>query len=218
MTSAKIYSSKMKLTPIQPLQPPTPDIHRTSNSSIHPNSQSETLSSLCDWWKNTKKEALPGICHWFIHPEKNQIRINFDQARNVSSFSSIGHSSSVGISDLDHSLYSTSSISLILIIGCVLFLLLITALITCITRRKWIQPSNEEDLLNQRISNHIQRITSSNMLHMMERSNSSEKKDHPPDYVSVIKMKEKEDEDLPTYSEAITIETGRNKLANIDGK
>ena len=56
------------------------------------------------------------------------------------------------------------------------------------------------------------------MINMMERSNTSAKKDHPPDYVSVIKMKEKEDEDLPTYSEAITIETGRSELANVGEK
>ena len=55
------------------------------------------------------------------------------------------------------------------------------------------------------------------MLNMMERSNTSAKKDHPPDYVSVIKMKEKEDEDLPTYSEALTIKTG-SELTNIDEK
>ena len=131
----------MKLTPIQSLQPPTPDIHKISNSSIHPNSQTQTLSSLCDWWKNTKKEALPGIFHWFIHPEKNQIRINFDQAKNVSSFFpiAIGHSSNVGFRDMDHSLYSTASIGLILIIGCLLFILLITAFITFITRRNTLQ-------------------------------------------------------------------------------
>ena len=44
----------------------------------------------------------------------------------------------------------------------------------------------------------------------------SRKKDTPPDYVSVIKMKKKEDEELPTYSEAIIMEEGKGKLTIID--
>ena len=162
----------MKLTSIEPPQLQTSDIDRASNS------QAETLSSLCNWWMNTKEEALPGICHWFIHPQKNQrgssLRINVNRATNISSFSPIGHSENVDMSAMNHSHHS--SISLILILGGVLFILLITAFVTCITRKK--------------------------------RIHKSAKKDHPPDYVSVIKMKKKEDEELPTYSEAITIEKG----------
>ena len=75
------------------------------------------------------------------------------------------------------------------------------------------QPFNEEDLIKQRISK--QRIIYSNLVHIMERSNSAQK-DQPPDYVSVIKMKEEEDEDILTYPEAITIETGRSEVANSD--
>ena len=50
--------------------------------------------------------------------------------------------------------------------------------------------------MNQRVSEHIQ-------LRMRTRS---QKKDLPPNYVSVIKMKEEEDEELPSYSEALNIE------------
>ena len=70
--------------------------------------------------------------------------------------------------------------------------------------------------MNHRVSNHIHRITSSHILQMMERSDMVRKKDIPPDYVSVIKMKKKEDEELPTYSEAIIMEEGKGKLATID--
>ena len=34
------------------------------------------------------------------------------------------------------------------------------------------------------------------------------KKDKPPDYNSVIKLKEREDQELPTYSEAVSDNTG----------
>ena len=47
---------------------------------------------------------------------------------------------------------------------------------------------------------------------MMESSDMGRKKDTPPDYVSVIKMKNKEDEELPTYSEAIIMEEGKGNI------
>ena len=98
-----------------------------------------TLSSLCNWWITTKEEALPGICHWFIHPEKNKPRVSIsfshNQLTNSSSFSPIGYSDNVGVIDMTNSVHSTS-ISLILILGGVFFILLVTAFITCITRRK----------------------------------------------------------------------------------
>ena len=145
---------------------------RLSSSPPPPpsNSQAETLSSLCDWWMNTKEEALPGICHWFIHPRGSTDRLSHDRPVNISSISS------VGMSVMEHPVHS--SISIIFILGGVLFILLIVAFITCITRRKTI-----------------------------ERAKKSQKKDHPPDYVAVIKMKTKEDEELPSYTEAVLIES-----------
>ena len=50
--------------------------------------------------------------------------------------------------------------------------------------------------MNQRVSEHIQ----------MRIRARSQKKDLPPNYVSVVKMKEEEDEELPSYSEAVNIE------------
>ena len=41
-------------------------------------------------------------------------------------------------------------------------------------------------------------------------SQDSLKKDAPPDYVAAVKMKEKEDEELPTYSEAVIGYTDTN--------
>merc|ERR1711892_1144847 len=157
--------------------------------------QAETLSSLCDWWMTTKEEALPGICHWFLHPQNNQPRFSLsfqqNQSESNSSFSPIGYSGNVNMLDMDHPIHSTASISLILILGSVLLILLITAFITFITRKKMIQNPNEDEFfINQRVSEHIQ-------LRMRTRS---QKKDLPPNYVSAIKMKEEEDEDLPSYS------------------
>ena len=72
------------------------------------------------------------------------------------------------------------------------------------------KPQIEEDYLNNRVSDQMERIRSANLLLRMERSLDSLKKDAPPDYVDVVKMKEKEDEELPTYSEAVIGDTDIN--------
>ena len=48
----------------------------------------------------------------------------------------------------------------------------------------------------------MERIRSANLLLRVERT-----QDAPPDYVAAVKMKEKEDEELPTYSEAVIGDT-----------
>ena len=102
-----------------------------SNSTEHADSQAKTLSSFCNWWMNSKEEVLPGICHWFIHPQENMrdssVKFIPDSGANYST----GH-----ISVLDDRVHSTESMSLILILGGVLFILLLTAFITCISRRR----------------------------------------------------------------------------------
>ena len=44
----------------------------------------------------------------------------------------------------------------------------------------------------------------------------SQKKDQPPNYVSVVKMKEEEDEELPSYSEALNIEVEISEVTKAD--
>jgi len=180
---------KINSTPV-PAEPPTP-----------------TLSSLCNWWMTTKEESLPGICHWFIHPQHSQPRVSFsfshNQAGNGSSFTPIGYTGQVGMIDMTHPVHSTASISLILILGSVLFILLVTAFITCITRRKRVQQQNEDEFMSQRVSDHIQRRR-------------GQKKDPPPNYVTVIQMKKEEEEDLPSYSEAISMESVMSDIAKTE--
>jgi hypothetical protein len=56
-----------------------------------------------------------------------------------------------------------------------------------------------------RVSNHKERRRASNSLQMLERSNASQTKDLPPNYVAAVKMKKNEDEELPI--QALSIET-----------
>jgi len=89
------------------------------------------------------------------------------------------------------------SISIIGILGGVLFILLIVALITCLRRRKRCSTgveSHTEDLhhvhsLHQvRVSHHLLGLA----------------REAPPDYTTVCKQKEEEEEEgLPSYSQAV---------------
>lgn len=168
----------------------------------------KTLSSFCNSWMNTKEEAVPSICHWFIHPQDNKkdslLKFNPDPEDYISSFppTDNGH-----MSRMDHRILSTEDVSLIFILCGILFILLVTALMTCITRKKRTQQPNEEDYLNNQVSEQMERIRSANLLFRMERLHPSQKKDAPPDYVTAVKMKEEEDEELPTYSEAVIRDT-----------
>ena len=61
--------------------------------------------------------------------------------------------------------------------------------------------------MTERVLNHIERRRASNSLQMLEGSNASQTKDLPPNYVTVVKLEKNEDEELPSYSEALSIET-----------
>merc|ERR1712226_874837 len=78
-----------------------------------------------------------------------------------------------------------TSISIIMLLATVLFILLITAFVTCLTRKKR-RPQNVE---NQADLDPMRRV---------------QHKDKPPDYDTAVKMKEREELELPSYSEAVS--------------
>ena len=55
------------------------------------------------------------------------------------------------------------------------------------------------------MSDHIQRIR-------------GQKKDPPPNYVAVLKMKKEEEDDLPSYTEALSLEGGMCTIADNPNK
>merc|ERR1719500_1004613 len=95
---------------------------------------------------------------------------------------------------------SASSFSLIIILGALLFILLVTAFTTCITCKKRLQPHNEPHWRSTRLR-HLQRKPTE--------SESSSRRDPPPEYLHVIEEKRREEEELPTYSEALAVETDK---------
>ena len=141
-------------------------MRHASNISISTVRKTETdnVSSLCSWWITSKEDTIPSICHWF---GTRTDRHDKGGARSATD---------VGMTVIEHS--GNSSISILLILAAVFFILFIAA-ITIWVRRK-------------RYKDKIEKL---------------KQKDEPPDYVAVLKMIKTEDACLPTYAEAILIET-----------
>ena len=100
--------------------------------------------TFCRWLMSQKMEVggpLSGICHWFVNPEKKLHR------PRIGHFHPNRHLINNEIPDLAESevhtnfmvsghLHESTSISIIMILATVLFILLVTAFVTCITRKK----------------------------------------------------------------------------------
>jgi len=174
--------------------------HQISSTAPPASNRVETLSSLCQWWGDTKKEPLPSICHQFVSPDKLDGR----WAVVPPQFYSHGHNQLIRThqapsANLVSTPFGTGrSISLIGILGGVLFILLIVAFITCIRRRKRYAGSvrdaeNDGDFLA-----HIHQLQQLRSSHQLLGA-----REAPPDYTTVCKQKEEEESGLPSYSQAV---------------
>lgn len=165
----------------------------------------ETLSSLCQWWGDTKQEPLPSICHQFVSPSD---RLDGHWAVVPPQFYS--HNQLVRHPAPSHNLVSTPfgtgrSISLIGILGGVLFILLIVAFITCIRRRKrWSGSVGDAESDGDLLAAHLHQLQQLRSSHHLLGA-----REAPPDYTTVCKQKEEEEEGgLPSYSQAVLQERG----------
>jgi len=169
-------------------------------STPTPPNSVETLSSLCGWWADTKQDPLPSICHQFVSErliDHVWSRVP-TQLYNLQSVKPLYRHHPSTTESLSSPFGTGRSISIIGILGGVLFILLIVALITCLRRRKRCSSSvdsHTEDLhhvhtLHQvRVSQHLLGLAS---------------REAPPDYSTVVKQKEEEEEaGLPSYSQAV---------------
>jgi len=157
--------------------------------------------TFCKWLMSSKVKVggpLSGICHWFTSPERSTERRNsrynilthrHDLSRHEYDImsSSTGPQRTSTYSGLSH-INESTSISIIMILATVLFILIITAFVTCIIRKKR-RPQHQPGPRS-----HAAVPMSGVMV----------RKDKPPDYNSVIMMKEREDEELPTYCQAVS--------------
>jgi len=158
--------------------------------------------TFCKWLMSSKVEVggpLSGICHWFTSPERSTERRNsrynilthrHDLSRHefdIMSSSTGPQRTSSTYSSLSH-INESTSISIIMILATVLFILIITAFVTCIIRKKR-RPQHQPGARSPAA------VPMSGVL---------VRKDKPPDYNSVIMMKEREDEELPSYCQAVS--------------
>jgi len=138
--------------------------------------------TFCKWLMSSRVRVdgpLSGICHWFTHPDRSQSRgqVTRYHAGDADTLDIVHRSGfSSGLQDS-----ASISISIIMILATVLFILLVTAFVTCIIRKKRRPQASVE---------------SGGPAPAVVR------KDKPPDYNSVLKMKELEEEGLPSYTQA----------------
>jgi len=152
--------------------------------------------TFCKWLMSSKVKVggpLSGICHWFTNPERNTERRSryniLTHSHDLTRHEADIMSSSVQrTSTYSSHIHESTSISIIMILATVLFILLITAFVTCIIRKKR-RPHQPPPALSS---------MSAPMSGVVVR------KDKPPDYNSVLMMKQMEDQELPSYTQAVS--------------
>merc|ERR1719471_1665602 len=111
----------------------------------------------------------------------------------------------VGIDTTDDITFTGRSLSLMGVLGGVLFILLIIAFVTCIKHRKRLRDEEGDGLNLDMISSHIRQLHQARASrHLLSMLNSLPELPPapPPDYDTVLKQTQKEEQDLPSYTEA----------------
>ena len=86
--------------------------------------ETDTISSLCNWWNVNKDNQSPGICHWFHNAQRN-ISLENDFLTKTTS---------VVKSERDNE--SATSISLLLMFGGIFGILIASLIVSCLTRKE----------------------------------------------------------------------------------
>jgi len=167
-----------------------------------PATQPESLMSLCSWWERThaKADPLPHICHEFTSPDKlltsymaPPMQYNF--ARLAADMLETAHGAGDDMVEaVEHAVDGTGrSIGLVGISLGVLFILFTIASISCMQRRKTVLTHNV----------YPQSCVDTEVIITLGTGRGAREEDIPPDYSLVVRMKEEEDQDLPTYIQAL---------------
>jgi len=173
--------------------------------------QAQTLGSLCHWWSKTKEEPLPAICHQFLQvpPDRLEELLSAPYPPRSGDFSPVKHSNlhnrlhehrDTATQDVNP-IATGRSISMVGVLGGVLFILLLVACITCIRQQKRYQ--EQEGPRDSNLSHHlryVRQLRASQDL-MEQLSYPQQTGDIPPDYSSVVKLGE--EGELPSYSQAV---------------
>jgi len=165
-------------------------------STIEP----QSLMSLCSWWERThaKTVPLPHICHEFTSPDKlltsymaPPMQYNF--VRLAANMLETAHSDGDMV-EVEHAVHGTGRrIGLVGISLGVLFILFTIAFISCMKRKKTV------------LTDHVYPHPSvdTQVIVTLGPGRATREEDIPPAYSLVVRVKEEEDQDLPTYLQAV---------------
>jgi len=165
-----------------------------------PGSQ-ENLATFCQWIVNTQQVRIQQLC---LTP-RNQTRSEF--VSHNTERSSVRHRYNSLYGDaIEHSFATGSGV--IGTLGCVLLILVIIAIISCVKEHRRIQLLSSSRLPTINLS----QLQSSPTSHHQGREDASveecneshidERHDKPPEYITVLEII-KEEESPPTYNEAL---------------
>jgi len=206
---------------LTPPPPPPPSFLTTSTTTtpsidLHPHyssTVSPTLLRLCQLWPyihNAPAPSPPDICNnlLLIDHRRDIFRNSQYHYGQTGSRNTAGPGErAVGVHHIEDELtFSGRSFSLMGVLGGVLFILLVIAFITCIRHRKRVRNEADGELDLDVISSRIRRIHQARAGHHLLSVLSSMPEVAPvppPDYDTVLKQREKEESDLPSYLEAI---------------
>lgn len=217
------------LSPLLTPPPPPPPVLTTTTSTISPlgfghnihstisddSTVSPTLVRLCSLWPYIHSKPVPSppeICqrvpttlfidHRDIFQDSGEYRVGHFKNGVTGPGERM-----VGIDQLNQELtFSGRSFSLMGVLGGVLFILLVIAFITCIRHRKRVRTEADGELDLDVISSRIRRIHQARAGHHLLSVLGSLPETPPvppPSYDTVLKQREKEELDLPSYLEAI---------------
>merc|ERR1711997_842439 len=173
-------------------------------------------ATFCRWLTEKRMDLggpLSGLCHWFaVNPQKTLQKTfhrpgieNLHLHRHLITNEIPSRTGDGEVkTDLMVSshLHESTSISIIMILATVLFILLITAFVPCITRKKG-RPQNVES--------QCQVVSDPRRTRIFH-------KDKPPDYDTAVRMKEREELELPSYSEAVSDMSGDTRVEDNNSK
>jgi len=178
--------------------------------------QTTSVRKLCQFvLARTYNRQVPQICRWLIDQETDgRYRLKITRMDNNATQSSeiqetnLNFCCDLGL-DMSPSTSSAPNITLILIICAIFIILFITAILTC-TRRKQVQNDldiENESVINMRIVSSLARLS---RIHVVQLHNPEQMDPDPvqfqppPDYETAEQIKKKEEEELPSYCQAIS--------------
>jgi len=184
-----------------------------------PSPSSETLVQLCRLWRHIHEAPAPtpptfcgDVLRQFyrLHqqPASSGDMSLYDDRYRYQTHTHVLNSDDlmVGIDSMNELTFTGRSLSLLAVLGGVLFILLVVAFVTCIKHRKRVRDEESDGLSLDMISSQLRQMhqarASQHLLSMLSTLPELPPAP-PPDYDTVCKQTaQKEEQDLPSYMEA----------------